>query len=273
MKLSKSRLQKYITCPQSYLLQYELKVEPLRSSSDLLTGLSTHKLITSYFAKKKKGETCNLSQVLEEFWSGYPLENTDFETQEDLEAAKRESRKYAELFLKEVMIEPLEIEYEFTLPLLNLETGDTLPGVELTGIIDLIDCPNGKSRALEIKTRSRKQDDFQAKTSLELTCYAYWLKFLDDTEEVPVSYINIVKNKRPYIQWKNQKRGTREFVELFHTAKVVSENIRDKRFYKNPGVHCNWCDYYPVCSQEKEKVVDLFGKEGYERLREGGIVS
>ena len=97
MKLSKSRLQKYITCPQSYLLRYELKVEPLRSSSDLLIGLSTHRLITSYFAKKKKGETCNLSQVLEEFWSGYPLENTDFETQEDLEAAKRESRKYLSL--------------------------------------------------------------------------------------------------------------------------------------------------------------------------------
>jgi CRISPR/Cas system-associated exonuclease Cas4 (RecB family) len=214
------------------------------------------------------GEPCDLQEILEDFWSRYNLDNTDFVTMEEMEAVMLQSLGFARLFLKETNLEPSEVEYKFTLPVLNVKTGEVLSEVELTGIIDIIDQPNGKSRAIEIKTKSRKPDDFGAQTSVELTCYAYWLRFLDDQDVIPVSYVNIIKTKKPYIQWQDQERSTDDFVDLFHTIKMVAGNIADGRFYKNPGVHCNWCDYKPICSKDVETTREIFGQEAFETLRE-----
>ena len=267
MKVSKSKLTSFITCPGKYYLSYELRIRPVRISSDFLIGFSTHHLISSHFSQRKNGETCNLQELLKDYWSSYTLENADFTTQEDLEAASLESLGFAELFLEETALEPVEVEYEFSLPLINVVTGEVIPDLELVGFIDLIDRVEERNRVIDIKTRAKKPDEFQAQVSLELTCYAYWLRFLDDREVVPVSYANIIKNKKPYIQWQDQERSSGDFVELFHTAKTVSENIRDKRFYRNPGVHCNWCDYKPICARELDEVRQLFGEEAFEVLR------
>jgi len=199
----------------------------------------------------------DLQESLAHFWSRYSLDNADFLTQEDLEAGMRQSLEFARLFLDETDFEPLEVEYRFSLPVVNVKTGEVIPDLELTGIIDLIDRIDGKNRAIEIKTKSRRPDGFQAEMSMEL---------------IPVSYVNIVKNRKPYIHWQNQERSTEYFVDLFHTIKTVAENIRDGRFYKNPGVHCNWCDYKPVCSKDVDTVKERFSSEAIETLQDQGLI-
>jgi CRISPR/Cas system-associated exonuclease Cas4 (RecB family) len=270
MKLSKSRLTTFITCPQKYFISYTLSIRPLKTSDDLLIGSSTHHLIATYYLKRMANEPCDLKIILDDFWSKYDLNNADFETLEDLAAAKLESLQLAEVFLKETEIEPLYAEYPFTLPLINVQTGDVLEDVELNGIIDLIDRPNGngRTRALEIKTKSKKPDDFTAQTSIELTCYAYWLRFLHDQESVPVGYLNIIKTKKPYLHWQPQERTEKDFVGLYFTIKKVSENIMDERFYRNPGVHCNWCDFKPICINDMQTTEKVFGHEAVEKLRQ-----
>jgi len=270
MRISKSRLTTFLACPEKYCLAYELGLKPRRKPQDLVVGASTHHLIATHFIRSRIQEACGLREVLQEYWSRYTPDNTDFATLEDLEAGKAQSLELARLFLREVRLEPLEVEYKFALPVVHMETGETLPDLELVGIIDLIDQPNGQRRAIEIKTKSRKPDDFGAQTSLELTCYAYWLRFLDDQEVIPVSYVNIVKNKRPYVQWQNQERTAEDFVDLFHTVETVAANILDRRFYRNPGVHCNWCDFRPVCTRDREAVETVFGMEAVEVLQENG---
>ena len=272
MKISKSKLLSFITCPEKYYLGYELKIRPVKISSDFLIGLSTHHLITSYFIRKRAGEQCDLMDLLRQYWSRYNLDNTDFMTMEELEAGMLQSLEFAKLFLRETNLEPSEVESKFSLPVVNIQTGEIIPDLELTGRIDLIDSIDGKRRVIEIKTRAKRADGFSAQMSLELTCYAYWLRFLDDQEMVPVSYINIVKNRKPYLQWQNQERSTEDFVELFHTIKTVTENITDNRFYKNPGVHCNWCDYRPICGKDSETVKERFGQGTFEDLREQGLI-
>jgi len=272
MRLSKSRLASYITCPQKYYLSYELRIRPVKISPDFLIGLSTHHLIGTHFTCMKQGKLCDLKEVLTDYWSSYTLDNADFTSMEELEAARLESLGYAELFIHETALEPLEIEYEFALPLVDITTGETLSDLELVGFIDIIDQPNGTPRVIEIKTKARKADDFQAQVSLELTCYAYWLMFLSEQEVIPVAYANIIKNKKPYIQWQDEERSLSDFVELFHTARTVAENITDKRFYKNPGIHCNWCDYKPICAQDTDVVKERFGEEALELLKEQNLL-
>lgn len=273
MKLSKSRLTAFITCPQKYLIYYGLRIKPLKTPSQLITGSCTHHLISTHYLKIMSNEPCDLQIVLDEFWEKYDLENADFADLEEMEAAKLQSLEFAKIFLNETTLEPLYTEYPFSLPIINVHTGEALPDLELVGIIDLIDRPNGngKTRALEIKTKAKKPDDFTAQTSLELTCYAYWLRFLHEQEVVPVGYVNIIKTKKPYIHWQPQERNEKDFVDLYHTIKKVSENIMDERFYRNPGVHCNWCDFKPVCLNDAPLIEKTFGHEAVEILREAGL--
>lgn len=270
MKLSKSRLSTFITCPQKYFISYILSIRPLRTSPEFLIGSATHYLISTYYQKRMSNEPCDHQASLNAFWSKYDLKNAEFETQEEMDAARQESLNLAEVFLKETALDPLYAEYSFSLPIINVATGETIQDLELVGIIDLIDRPNGngQTRALEIKTKARKPDDFMAQVSLELTCYAYWLKFLHDQDVVPVGYLNIIKTKKPYIHWQPQERTERDFVELYHTIKKVSQNIADERFYRNPGIQCSWCDYKPICMNDAQTAETVFGKEAVETLRQ-----
>jgi CRISPR/Cas system-associated exonuclease Cas4 (RecB family) len=275
MRISKSSLTTFIQCPEKYRLAYELKIKPIKKPSDLLIGSSTHYLIASFFIRNRAGQSCDLKELVGDYWSRYSLENTDFATMEELDGGMLQSLAYAKVFLAETNLKPTEVEYTFSLPVVNVVTGEILPDVELVGVIDLIDTPNGKRRAIEIKTKSKKPDAFAAATSVELTCYAYRLRSLNDQpacashadrDVIPVAYANIIKTKKPYLQWQDQERSRRDFVDLFHTIETVADNIREARFYKNPGVHCNWCDYKPICSRDRAAVKERFGEELSQRL-------
>lgn len=272
MKISKSKLLSFIACPQKYFLHYELGLRPKRVKGEILIGSSTHHAITSVFKKRMKGEKLQVEDILEilnDFWMDVNSDNSDFESKEEIQKAIAQSLDLVRLFLKETEgLTPHEVEYDFSLPVVNIRTGEELSGVELSGRIDLIDEVDGRKRAVEIKTRARRSDGFSADLSLELTCYGYWLRFLEDTDKVSVSYINIVKNKKPYLQFQNQERSTEDFIELFHTIEAVCKNIIDGRFYKNPGVHCNWCDYRSICMKDRDGVEYRFGTEALDLIED-----
>ena len=275
--LSKSRLNRYISCPRSYFIGYELKIRPLRPNMDFLVGLSTHRLVAAHHLARKKEEFVDAHVLLDKFWSRYTRGVDDAAMHREMEAARNESLRYAELFICNAPLDPLEIEHEFSIPIVNLDNGDTLP-VPLVGIIDLVDQPDGALRPLEIKTRARKADVWQARVSLELTCYAYRVRqrliaaSREEPEKIPVGYINIIKTKTPVIQWQTDHRTIEDFLDLYRTAKAVYENIREGRFYQNPGTHCNWCDFPSVCAKKKDEVVRLFGDAAYLRLWEEDLI-
>lgn len=277
--LSKSRLNRYITCPRSYLLHYDLGVVPIRPDKDLLIGRSTHRLIAAHHLARKKEEFVDAQGVLDGFWSKYTQEDeaADGTVRQEMEAARTESLRYAQLFIRDVPLDPLEIERAFSIPLVDLENGATLP-VPLVGVIDLVDQPNGVLRPLEIKTRARKADAWQVRLALELTCYAWWVRQrimesgAREPEEIPVGYVNIIKTKTPTIQWQTDCRTIADFVDLYRTARAVYENIMDRRFYLNPGTHCNWCDFPSICGKDKDAIVRIFGDATYLRLWEADLI-
>jgi len=275
--LSKTRMARYTACPRSYRLAYQLNIKPIKTPVELLIGKSTHKLIAESFLARAANMIPDLTGSLDAFWTD---EMKAPATRAEMENAKREAGRYACLFIKEVDLTPLAVEKEFSIPVVNYENGDILP-VPLVGIIDLVDQPNGTPRALEIKTRSRKGDDLQPRVSLELTCYAYWIKsqLLSELNEdvnidkIPVGYLNIIKTKTPSIQKQEGFRTIRDFIDLFETAKAVYENIMDGRFYRNPGTHCGWCDYAPVCAGKgRTELAQVFGEEACDRLWEADLI-
>ena len=275
--LSKTRMARYTACPRSYRLAYQLGIKPIKTPVELLIGKSTHKLIAESFLARAANMIPDLTGLLDAFWSD---EMQAPETRTEMEQAKRESGRYACLFIEEVDLKPLAVEKEFSIPVVNFENGDMLP-VPLVGIIDLVDQPNGTPRALEIKTRSRKGDDLQPRVSLELTCYAYWIKYqllaeLNEdvnVDEIPVGYLNIIKTKTPVIQKQEASRTIRDFIDLYETAKAIYESIMKGMFYRNPGTHCGWCDYAPVCAGKgRAELTSVFGEEACDRLWEADLI-
>ena len=275
--LSKTRMSRYTACPRSYRLAYQLNIKPIKTPVELLIGKSTHKLIAESFLARAANMIPDLTGLLDAFWMD---EMQAPETRAEIEQAKRDAGRYAALFINEVNLTPLAVEKEFSIPIVNYENGDILP-VPLVGIIDLVDQPNGTPRALEIKTRSRKGDELQPRVSPELTCYAYWIKyqFLSDLNEdvnadkIPVGYLNIIKTKKPSIQKQEGFRTIRDFIDLYETAKAVYESIMKGMFYRNPGTHCGWCDYAPVCAGKgRAELVPVFGDEACDRLWEADLI-
>ena len=275
--LSKSRLNRYISCPRSYFINYELGISPLRPDTDRLIGLSTHRLIAAHHLARKKDEFVDPNVMLDDFWSRHAREGDDAAIHQEMKAARNDSLRYAELFIREAPLDPLEIERAFTVPLVNLDNGDTLP-VPLVGVVDLVDQPNGIPRPLEIKTRARKADDWQIRVALELTCYAYWVRqemmeaSREEPDEIPVGYIHIIKTKTPSIQWQTDTRTVEDFIELYRTTEAVHDSIRDGRFYRNPGTHCNWCDFPAICGKNKEEIVKIFGDAARLLLWEADLI-
>lgn len=310
--LSKSRMNRYIACPRSYLLNYELNITPIRQPMERLIGLAVHRLIAAHHLARKCGEITEAGDLLEKFWADYARGIADPQVLQEMAAAREASLQYAGLFLRECPLEPLEIERSFSTPLIHPENGDTLP-VPLVGIVDLVDRPNGCPRAIEIKTRARRADEGHIRLSLELTCYAYWIWIAmrggasredgstadatassptrqnrEDEEapppgvapwgccsppdEIPVGYIHIVKTKTPAIQRQEDVRTVGDFIDLYATAKAVHENIRERRFYRNAGAACAWCDYAPVCRRDGEAVRRIFGGDACLRLWENDLI-
>ncbi len=270
--LSKSQMDKYLTCPRSHYFSSIMQIKPVRTPTNLLIGSATHRGIAAHYLARKNNEVVNLTQAVDEIWAP-EISGQEPDLTKELMTARNDSYNYINLFLKEVTVDPVEVETHFEIQIINIENGDTLP-CSLVGIVDLVDIPGDCPRPIEIKTRASKAPEYLPDLSLELTCYAYWIWQNDQriSSRVPVGYIHIIKTKTPYIQQQEGSRGVLDFIDLFNTAKHIYESIEEGRIHKSEGMHCSWCDYLPICSRDKVGTKAAFGNEAYEKLWEAEFI-
>ena len=276
--LSKSQMDKYLTCPRSHHFNSIMQIKPVRTSTNLLIGSATHRGIAAHYLALKNNEDVSVTQAIDEIWTPEIKDQTS-EITKELMAARNASFDYVSLFLREVVCDPVHVETSFEIPIVNIDNGDTLP-CTLVGIADLVDMQGDTPRPIEIKTRASKAPEYLPALSLELTCYAYWLMLgftdyvqcLENSDKIPVGYIHIIKTKTPYIQRQEGFRDLDDFIDLYHTAKNIYESIEEGRIHKSEGMHCSWCDYLPICSRDSASTKAAFGNEAHEKLWEAEFI-
>jgi len=275
--LSKSQMDKYLTCPRSHHFSSIMQIKPIRTPTNLLIGSATHQGIAAHYLARKNNEVVNMKQAVDEIWTP-EISGQNPDITKELMVARNDSYNYINLFLKEVIVDPVNVETRFEIPIVNIDNGDTLP-CTLVGIVDLVDVvdtpsANGMLHPIEIKTRASKAPHYLPTLSLELTCYAYWIWQNDQriSCKVPVGYIHIVKTKTPYIQQQESTRGVLDFIDLYHTAKNIYESIEEGRIHKSEGMHCSWCDYLPICSRDSAGTKATFGYDTYHKLWEAEFI-
>jgi len=276
LTLSKSKLNSYIQCPEKYRLSYDLEIRPLKSDPALVEGSCLHHLVESALVYGKHLELDSiLNLASERYWESAPIEACDYLTVENYYLAQKQCFNEARQFLTLIGdLEALSMEQHIAVPLTDPITMEQVPEINLQGYVDLIDVVGDCQRIIDIKTSNRKPNKGMSAISLELTMYAYlnsYPKFADS----PVAYLNLIRTKEPKISWDENQRSVDDYVELVSICKNIAANILERRFWKNPGTHCSWCDYQTLCYRDYDQAEKKFGQlslDCYLMAKDGKVV-
>lgn len=261
LTLSKSKLNAYIQCPEKYRISYHLEIRPLKSEPALIEGSCLHHLIESALLYGKHLEIDSiLNLASERFWESTPIETCDYLTEENYYLAQKQCLEEAKQFLTQIgKLDCLSMEQHIAVPLTDPITMEQVPDINLQGYVDIIDRVQDRERIIDIKTASRKPKDGVSNISLELTIYAYLNTFPKFTDS-PVAYLNLIRTKDLKIYWDESQRTIDDYVELVSICKNFAANILERRFWRNAGTHCSWCDYQSLCFKDYNLATEKFGQ-------------
>jgi len=259
IKMSKSKISCYMSCPRQYEFRYCNELRPIKKNLNLAIGGVTHKASEMYL--NSSSET--VDKLNEIAWEEYKPDDLDCESEGDLIKSKAMSRDLVKLFIKEANVSPMPqmVEHKFEMPLANLATGEEAENIIWNGIIDLVDQRKNDSYIVDIKTSSRIKSRFDIHSSFELTGYAFAYRMEMGKKEDGVSLINLIKTKTPKLQILNDVRNYSDFNEFFNSVTTIVSNILDGRFYKNVGLHCSYCDYRSICAGDFDTILQKFGED------------
>ncbi|MFA6449301.1 MAG: PD-(D/E)XK nuclease family protein [bacterium] len=235
-QLSASKLDCYLLCPLRFSLRYLDLIEPEEISVPLVFGSAVHGTIKHMYRKLMAGQRMSIEEAEKSFVQDWEAQCTvpvkwNGTTPEQLQdQGVALVRAYLEAVPDPVI--PVAVEQELRAPIVNLITGETIPGIELHGILDRIEPGN---RPIELKTSSQSYSQFRTDISLQFSIYSYLLAYLNQTEEIEGDFEVLVKLKTPRMQRLTTRRNVRDFDRLFRTIKHVLQGIDSGVFYTNPS--------------------------------------
>ena len=256
---SKSRLATYVQCPEKYRLHYDIGLKPIKTSPSLVEGSAIHHMVETGLMEGPDA----LPKASKEFWEFRTLEMCDYPDLAAYQNAQATCLEQAKAFLDLIgHLKVQEIEAYLKTSLIHPKTGVEVPGIELQGYIDILDMIDGSQRIIDLKTTAKKPMANASVLSIDLTVYAYLTAYpefkLDG--DIPVALLYLVRTKIPKIIWQKSKRTLDDLEELFHLVLMIATAIETRQFWKNPGMHCSWCDYQSVCYQDEEGFIAKFGE-------------
>lgn len=265
---SKSKLNTYLACPEKYRLGYELGIRSPRSSPTLVEGSAIHHLVQSGLVNGMIEDVLLHASIT--FWNEHPFENCGYETEEEYFAAQAKCLNQSESFLEQLgPLQVRHVEHRCGSPLIHPITLAAHPGIALTGFIDLVITDHqGQSWVLDLKTVARSPREGMARVALELSLYAYLFSLPFTPGEfmsMPVALVYLIRTKAPQVHWDESRRAMPHFVELYRICRKVARDIEQGHFWRNPGIHCGWCDYQAFCYAEHENAISLFGGDNWQR--------
>lgn len=271
IRFSKSKLNTFLSCPEKYRLGYEMGLRPLKTSKTLVEGSCIHHLVESGLLYGQQIEDM-LEQASRSFWSEHPLERCDYESETQYRAAQALCLDQARTFLEELGPLPVSrVELQLEAPLVHPISFEEDPEISLIGYIDLVlRDSEGQAFLIDLKTVGRTPREGMARVALELTMYAYLHGFPEEQyvfPSVPVALVYLIRTKMPKVVWDESRRSLPHFMDLYRICKKVAADIQNQEFFRNPGMHCGYCDYRTLCFEEAEGAIATFGEERWELYR------
>ena len=290
--LTYSRLRMYLNCPASEQLRYGACLVPrMNGSTPRLLGSAVHKGL----------ETGDIDEALALFDSVLPSAQ---EEQDQLDADKATCRAML-LGAKTAFtaLDDLQPEVEFTLPIINPQTGKASRRFRLAGKVDGICSRDGETWLIEYKTASTITKQYVDRLALDgqVTTYLYAMQRVLRRPIAGVIYRVI---RKPSI-----KRGQKETAEqycsrleadyqerpdfyfyeqmLYRNAEDIQAfeqelwNITQRMLWEKKHGICphntarctdfGSCDYMPICRHDDQWQNLYENKEPHQELSQGGM--
>jgi putative RecB family exonuclease len=237
--LSYSRVNRYLHCPEQYRLYYIENLRPRFPSSSLAFGSVVHEALASMFR-----DGSDSVQSFIEGWTAVREADLDYGKKDSWEKLKNCGEKLLEKFVQEQVpringIQAVEQSFEVNISQLDLP---------FIGYIDLIANVGDADTVVDFKTSSASYAGHEATMSDQLTAYQ-----LAVPSASHFGLCVLLKLKEPRIEWFCTHRDGSRLVEYLAKVKLVAREINAGQFYKRPGRWCSWCDYLPVCLDDKQK--------------------
>ncbi len=239
-QFSVSRLQRYLTCPESYRLHYLERLRPKLQSANFVFGSALHVVLADYFR-----QGMNPQENFLHLWEGLKDIELHYGGKESWENLRTKGENLLSLFLAEEVqriTKVYAVERSFAFRISNLP-------MPFEGIIDLVADVDGKKTVVDWKTSASRYARHEVILSDQLTAY-----FLDQPDAEQLAFCVFVKTKRPKIEWLFAKRDGADFAEFLQKVAHVTSQIEEGNFYKRPGRHCGMCDFLPVCLRDKQAI-------------------
>jgi len=244
--LTYSILKDFLTCPEKGRLSHIKRLKKPGVKSVLLFGTGLHYAIENYYRKNLEPES-----VFSQYWNDAVKkeEKIEFREGED-EANLHEAGKDLLRKWKDARETPRDFN------LLEENQKIEIYGVPFYATIDFVG-ENGKL-LIDWKTSSFKYNALKAEYDLQLTVYSYILSQVYEKTPERVGFGVFVKKKDSEVQyvWGRQRNGE-DFRNFEKMVLKVWRDIERGEFFRNPGLHCQWCDFLPLCIGE-------VGEEAYE---------
>lgn len=239
LRLSKSKLDVYETCPLQYKFRHVLRV-PIPPSSAADVGTAVHNVaekVTKYEMEGKRVSKEQAFDMLEKNWDSRAFENETASNQK-----KEEAKTFVETFLawsKANPNTPVGVEKEF-----NLEIG----GVKFTGKIDRVEkTPDGKYIVIDYKTGSDKITKNTIQDDVQMNLYAMATEKMYG--ELPQKTILYYLKKDKLVE--NEILVTK-VAEVKESIENTVELILDEQFTAKPEYNsCRFCNFWDICDEKE----------------------
>ena len=272
IRFSKSKLNTFLSCPEKYYLFYELGLRSPKSSPTLVEGSCIHHLVEAGVMYRDRIDDV-LEQASLSFWLENTFERCGYETQGEYLAAQAKCFMQAQAFLDQLgPVTARHIELRVDTPLIHPITLVEHPEITLTGFIDMVLVgPEGDHCVVDLKSVQRMPREGMSRVALELTLYAYLYSMPFEAQAlpaIPVALVYLIRTRTPQVHFDESRRSMAHFVELYNICRKVAQDIEQWHFWKNPGIHCSWCDAASACYGEEQTAIATFGRETWDRYRE-----
>jgi hypothetical protein len=246
--LSFSRINRYLTCPESYRLYY---IEGLRlkvQKANRVFGQLTHLALAHLFNGKAEPV-----KFFSEVWDGLKEIQLTYGKKESWEKFKDNGNGLLRKFVEEELpkIRSVKaVEKSFKLEISSLD----LP---IVGVIDLVAEVDERDKVVDFKTSDKSYGPADVVLSEQLTTYQ-----LSEPEVEELALCVLVKTAEPKIEWHPTKRDSARLTEFLRKAGYVAREIKAGEFYRRSGWWCTTCDFYQLCWGAKKMAEETLMKVG-----------
>jgi hypothetical protein len=266
IRFSKSKLNTYLSCPRKYYLHYELGMRAKKASKTLIEGSAIHHIVESGLVYRQISDIAEESSRI--FWEDNPFENCCYETEQEYLSAQQLCLFQSKKFLEGLGPLPaLRMEMEYQCPLIHPLTGETREDISLLGYLDLLLLgEDGTPCLVDLKTVGKTPREGMSRVALEMSLYAYLYTQPFDSMEFshyPVALVYLIRTKEPKVHWDESTRSLPHFVEIFNICSQVASSIERGCFWRNPGMHCSWCDQQSLCYMDEALALETFGEDSW----------